>query len=369
MNQTNRTKSFYALIAGCLLTSILFFSCFTQENKDAHKLFIDNNDTNDTQQRGDARIMFYNVENLFDTQDDPDHKDEEFLPDADRHWDEYKYKQKLIKIFKVAAAVGGKKPPELIGLCEIENKSVLMDMIYKTPLSKYNYQIIHKESPDWRGIDVALLYIDKHFRLLKNQFIPVKFPFDPDSKTRDILYAKGVLLQHDTVHLFVNHFPSRYGGRLESEPKRIYVARLLRKHIDSVLSVHPLAKIIIMGDYNDEPTNTSIQYVLEADSQFEAIRPGKLYNLSGYLQANTNTGTYKYQGHWNMLDQIIVTGHCLLDTSGLHVNKKSIGIFRESFLLERDRSYVGYKPYRTYLGYRYNKGYSDHLPVYLDVYE
>ncbi len=360
-------KGYLVVIMISMITAIVFFSCFTNQIKKKPDSFI-NNERMYMLQRGDARVMFYNVENLFDTRDDPDHKDEEFLPGAHRHWDEYKYKQKLVKIYKVAAAVGGEEPPELIGLCEIENKGVLIDLIYKTPLSKYNYRVIHKESPDWRGIDVGLLYLNDQFTLLKNEFISLQFPFDTGSKTRDILYAKGILLQ-DTVHLFVNHWPSRYGGRLSSEPKRVYAASMLRKHIDSVLSVHPYAKIIVMGDYNDEPENKSIQDILKANSQLQNIHRGELYNLSGYLQANTRAGSYKYKGHWNMLDQFIVSGFCLLDSSGLHTSKKSVGVFREKFLLERDHSHVGYKPFRTYLGYRYNKGYSDHLPVFLDLYK
>ncbi len=170
------------------------------------------------------KIMFYNVENLFDTYDDSLINDEEFLPEGDRFWNNHKYYSKLNNIYKVIVAVGGWQPPAIIGLCEIENRTVLNDLVNNTPLVKFEYQIIHKESPDRRGIDVGLLYRKELFQPISYEAIPINFPNNPESKTRDILYVKGIAEKSDTLNIFINHWPSRWGGQLESEDRRLFVA-------------------------------------------------------------------------------------------------------------------------------------------------
>jgi predicted extracellular nuclease len=316
--------------------------------------------------RGDVRIMFYNVENYFDTIDNPLTKDEEFTPDGNRYWTPYKYFAKAKKIYKVIATLGKWNPPEIIGLCEIENKEVLKEIAYKTPLIKFEYGIVHKDSPDWRGIDVGMLYNKKKVTIIKKHFININFPFDPEKTTRDILHATCRISQ-DTLHIFINHWPSRYGGRLQSEPKRMYVATLLKKTIDSIQMANPRAKIVVMGDFNDEPENESITKGLRVVNDLNKIEPNKLYNLSSLIQQKSNEGSYKYKGNWNILDQIIVNGNLLVINKGLSTSPENANIFSEEFLLEEDKQHFGYKPFRTYLGYRYNKGYSDHLPIYLDL--
>lgn len=335
--------------------------------------------------RGFFRIMFYNVENLFDTFDDTLKQDEEFLPKGVKYWSEYRYYQKLNRIYKVIVAVGGWQPPEIVGLCEVENRYVLDGLVKYTPLSKFQYEIVHQESPDWRGIDVALLYLKNKFTLLNYKAIPINFPFDINRKTRDILYVKGITKKNDTLHIFVNHWPSRWGGQLESEQNRVFVASVLRNVVDSIFSINPDANIIIMGDLNDDPENTSILKTLNANTSYDNITNNELYNLSYYLKEKKNAGTLKYQGRWNIFDQFIVSGALISPApdnvgagksgSPLRSDKqKSIYltlddayVFKADYLLEKDETYIGYKPFRTYSGYKYINGFSDHLPVFIDL--
>ncbi len=314
------------------------------------------------------RIMFYNVENLFDTEDDPKKKDEEFLPKGNRFWTKYKYWDKEKRIYKVITAVGGWEPPDIIGVCEIENRKVITDLVNNTPLVKFNYQIVHKESPDKRGIDVGFLYRKETFTLIDKKFLPINFPFSPNSKTRDILYAKGITNSKDTLHIFINHWPSRWGGQLESEPRRVFVASVLRHSIDSLINISKKTNIIIAGDFNDEPNNNSIVKILQASSKVNNIQNDKLYNLSGYIQENKNAASHKYQGVWGMLDQFIVSGYLLNQTNSITTGINDVHIFKANFLMEKDEAYYGFKPKRTFVGFKYNDGFSDHLPVYLDLF-
>ena len=307
-------------------------------------------------QRGDIRVMFYNTENLFDTINNPYTHDEEFLSDGDKHWNNYRYWKKVKKTFQVIAAVGEIKPPELIGFCEVETFLPLYHITQNTPLSKYSYSIIHKESPDYRGIDVALIYRPESLKLLNKEFIPVIFPSDTSKRTRDILLA-SFLVNSDTLQIFVNHWPSRRGGQAYSEPFRIHTANVVQSKIDSLQRVYKNAKIIVMGDFNDEPHNKSLN----------TLSDNGLKNLSKILSNECNCGTYKFQTKWNMLDQILVSPP-LLNQKGLHTRTNSLKIFDSSFLLKNDDKNGGEKPYRTYLGPQYIGGYSDHLPIYIDLF-
>ena len=317
--------------------------------------------------RGFFRIMFYNVENLFDTFDDTLKQDEEFLPKGVKYWSEYRYYQKLNRIYKVIIAVGGWQPPEIVGLCEVENRYVLDGLVKYTPLSKFQYEIVHQESPDWRGIDVALLYLKDKFTPLNYKAIPINFPFDINRKTRDILYVKGITKKNDTLHIFVNHWPSRWGGQLESEQNRVFVASVLRNVVDSIFSINPDANIIIMGDLNDDPENTSILKTLNANTSYDNITNYELYNLSYYLKEKKNLGTLKYQGNWNIFDQFIVSGALIGKEKSIYLTLDDAYVFKADYLLEKDETYIGYKPFRTYSGYKYINGFSDHLPVFIDL--
>jgi predicted extracellular nuclease len=311
------------------------------------------------------RVMFYNVENTFDTIDNPETRDDEFLPDGERHWNTYKYYKKIKSIYKVFVAAGGWELPELIGLCEIENETILKDLTSNTPLSKYEYSYVHQNSPDHRGIDVCLLYNPQEFKPDQKQFIPLNLP-DKYRTTREILYVKGHTSHSDTLHIFINHWPSKWGGEKETNPKRVLAAKTLRRVVDSIFHNNTQANIIITGDFNDEPEKASISNHLKAEKPGNAITSSSLYNLS-YNWARNDMGTHKYQGRWSVLDQFIVSGALLQDTNSLATDEAAAHIFKHPVLLEEDKKHLGKKPYRTFSGYRYNGGYSDHLPIVLDL--
>lgn len=302
------------------------------------------------------RVVFYNVENLFDIKHDTLKHDEEYLPGGMRGWNRYRLHDKLNKLYKVITAVGAWNPPVLAGLVEVENRHVLEMLISQTPLHRFHYQIIHEESPDERGIDVALLYRADQFEVLEHHVWPVSFPFDPDNKTRDILYVKGVLQGQDTLHMVVNHWPSRLGGVAASEKYRLFASRVLAEKMDSLLSLEPYANILITGDFNDEPEDKSMLNLIEHSGN-------RLVNISTHIKL----GTQKHEAAWAVFDQFIVSANLLQETGRLLVKDKTANIFSAAWLLEKDEKYAGFRPKRTYLGYQYHGGFSDHLPVYLDI--
>ena len=317
-----------------------------------------------TQQGVDyLRMMFYNVENYFDTVDDPRTNDNVFLPDGSMRCTQKRYNEKRDNIFRVIANVGEWDPPALVGLCEIENRDVLENLIKNTPLAKYPYSIVHKDSPDQRGIDCALLYRSDYLKCTGQQFIRVRFS-DNRRRTRDILYATFSTNQGDTLHVFVNHWPSRLGGQRQSDPNRMLAASYLREKIDSIFTRNSMANIVITGDFNDGPLDKSLISGLQALSDTAQAKPSALFNLSAY-KMNEPIGTLKYQGKWFVFDQIIVSGGLLRGTLRTEVDNHQI--FKADYLFEPDERYKGVKPFRTYIGLRYNNGFSDHLPVYLDI--
>ncbi len=358
-------RKFIAILAVSIFSLIFLFSCNPQ------KKIADSDDLKtDTVffERGDYRIMFYNVENLFDTFDDTLKNDNEFLPDGEKYWTLSRYYEKLSNIAKVVIAVGGWDPPEIIGLCEIENLYVLEGITKQSALKIFNYKIIHYESPDRRGIDVGFLYLPQKFNPISSKNIRINFPDDPDLKTRDILYVCGTTNKKDTLHIFVNHWPSRWGGMLESEPKRMFVADVLRHTVDSIFKTNSNAKIFIMGDLNDFPDNNSVTKNLRALKDFTDIKSNELYNLSYFLQEEVGKFSHRYQGEAGILDQMIVSGALLNTEANLYTAKENAHVFDAEFLLEKEENFVGYKPFRTYIGYKFHGGYSDHLPVYIDLF-
>jgi len=311
-------------------------------------------------------IMFYNVENLFDLEDDPNTEDDEFTPEGDRHWTYNRLTNKLNNISKAVLGASGWNPPELIALCEIENRNVLEMLLSKTPLQNFTYKIIHKESPDHRGIDVAFIYNEKHFYPLQYQFYSIQDNNGVILKTREIMHVNGILNNKDTLHIFVNHWPSRYEGLLETNQKRIWAAQTLRNGIDELLQDNHNAKIVVLGDFNDQPTDESITKHLEAMKHSGKVDTGKLYNLSsGWL--NSEMGTMKYRSQWFVFDQIMVTGNLLKNDGGLFTESNFAKIINPHFLMEEDATHGGFKPFRTYYGYQYNGGFSDHFPVLLQL--
>jgi len=313
------------------------------------------------------RILFYNVENLFDVFNDSLTNDDEFTPEGERHWNNYRFYKKLNNLSKVIIGIGEWNPPSVIGFCEVENRFVLNKLIYETPLKNFDYKIIHFESPDRRGIDIAMLYRQSRFEPVYYCPVPIQFPDNPESKTRDILYVKGLLGGRDTVHFFVNHWPSRYGGYEASKPRRIFVASVLRHKVDSINAAVSNPNIIIMGDFNDEPGDESIRIELKARSDTAMLTSVELVNLMGLLKKNLSIGTNKYKAEWSMIDQFIVSGNLLHGINPIQVSKEGARIFQSSFLLEEDETHLGYKLNRTYIGPVYHGGFSDHLPVYLDI--
>jgi endonuclease/exonuclease/phosphatase family metal-dependent hydrolase len=309
------------------------------------------------------RIVFYNAENFFDTRNDSLTDDDEFTPEGGRHWNYSKYNIKLNNLYKTLIALGNWNPPDLIGICEVENKQVLLDLVNKTPLSKFNYRIIHANSPDKRGIDVAILYNGERVRVIHSRY------FGVDMKglfTRDILYCKAKL-GNDTCHFLVNHWPSRSGGQLETVPLRQAAALRVRSIADSLTQDHGKVKIVIMGDFNDEPWDKSLSQTLQVKTDTRNTQSACLYNLSNAPGSGKIKGTVKFRGEWTLFDQVIVSGSLIGSLEGLHVGPGDFRIFSESFLLEPDEQYNGFKPFRTYNGYKYQGGFSDHLPVYIDM--
>jgi len=311
-------------------------------------------------------ILFYNVENLFDTKDDPLTEDDEFTPEGSRHWTYQRLNKKILDLSKVILSSSGWQMPGLIALCEIETRKVLDQFVAFTPLKSHSYKIIHKESPDHRGIDVAILYNPDNFYPLSYEYFPLRNKNNSIKRTREILYVSGILNKIDTIHFFVNHWPSRYGGLLETKPDRKLAANLLRQKSEKLFENFNAPKIVILGDFNDQPSDESLMITLKAKKISGEISDKELYNLSFDWMKN-RLGTLKYQSQWSVYDQIIVSGALLNSTSGFIAKPENALIINQPFLLEEDEKYGGQKPKRTYYGYRYQGGFSDHLPVLLKL--
>lgn len=310
------------------------------------------------------RVMCYNVENYFDCVDDSLTRDEEYLPGGVRGWNYNRYVHKQYNIARVIAAVGEWDPPALVGLCEVESRRGLFDLV-RGPLKNLHYRFVHHDSPDARGVDVALLYLPEMFNILHDEAIRITFTDAPNHTTRDILYVSGRVPSGDTLHVFVCHFPSRLGGEMESAGRRKDAALILRNQIDIIQEKNAKANILIMGDFNDYPDNTSLHEVLQAYEPEEPYYQASLYNLMFPLHKE-GKGTHKHEAEWGALDQIIVSGQLLTHQQGFYTTSNDVHIYSVNFLLEDDLKYLGKKPFRTYSGMKYVGGFSDHLPVYID---
>jgi len=301
--------------------------------------------------------MFYNVENLFDTSNDPFTADDDFTPEGLYHWNRDRYFSKLGKIRKVIMGVGNSEFPALIGLCEIENKQVLKDLINTTYFPNNKYGIIHQDSPDERGIDVALLFDKSLFSPIKTEFIPVIFA-DGD-KTRDILMINGKLGK-EVITIFVNHWSSRRGGVKESEPKRMICAETINKKIKQISQADAQANIIIMGDFNESPADAGISSMLnteEKDGRISLIDLGKSVRAKG-------EGSHIYDGKWSLVDQIFVSPALQNKTQNSH--QMTLHIFKPDWI-QFDHKQWGKIPNRTYVRDKFVDGYSDHFPVYVII--
>lgn len=307
-------------------------------------------------------LMEYNVENLFDCRHDSLKEDTEFLPGAARKWTYRRYRQKLTNIAKVIAAVGESQLPDLVALCEVENDHVMRDLTRYSSLKHAGYRYVMTESPDRRGIDVALLYQPATFRLITHRSVRIPLKYKDQKPTRDILHVVGRVMTGDTLDVFVCHFPSRSGGKRRTEPFRICAATVLRAQIDSLVRVRQVPRIVVTGDFNDTPESKTLREVMGAYAPVEKVEAKRLYNL---LADRTDEGSYYYQGEWEIIDQLMVTGALLDPCAPFHTSQGQARILKLPFLLTDDARYGGKIPLRTYYGARYQGGYSDHLPLLL----
>ncbi len=362
-----------------------------------------------------VRVAFWNMENFFDPFVDSTKAYNAFTEDGMQHWTKTRFYRKRNNMYKAILAMSENRPLGLLGMCEVENEYVLSSLFEQTPLKKHNYRWVHYEGPDKRGIDPAIVYSLDHFQLVESAVIPYYNPEDTAYHSRDILYAKFVavspngagdrgslsamtphgetspegvitslgethsegviagltrnLLQaRDTIHVFVNHWPSRYSGELETVGSRSCSAAILRAKVDSIVDAAPEGyrpKVIMMGDLNDCPTDPSVYDVLRARHPSET-EEGCYINLFGKNDGLGFEGTLKHQTDWQIFDQIIVTPG-VMDGEGLRYLEGSARIFHADFMLEDDETYHGKKLFRTYIGPRYFGGFSDHLPVYIDL--
>lgn len=308
-----------------------------------------------------AVIAFYNLENLFDTENDPLINDEQFLPEGDYQWTQERYQRKLENMSKVISLIakeyGG---PVAIGVSEVENRRVLEDLVATDNLKPFNLGIVHYDSPDRRGVDVALLYQKDRFRVIHS------YPYrliteDTNFRTRDQILVTGIIDEIDTVNIIVNHWPSKLGGEKRSMPKRIAAAELSKHISDSLMHANPAAKVLIMGDLNDNPNAKSIVEYLQAKGKVKDVGVNQLFNPMYKLYMD-GIWSYVYRDEPNVIDQIIISYGLLNAQKGFKY--KDARIFRASFLLTKSGSYEGI-PLRTFAGGNYLGGYSDHLPVYL----
>ena len=329
-----------------------------------------------TAEAQDFKIVFWNLENFFDTRDDPLTSDDEFTPMGEKHWSRKKFNEKRNGLAKAILLLADGELPSLIGVAEAENRYVLRQLTEATALSPAGYGIIHKDSPDSRGIDVALLYRKERFSPLKTDFINVRLP-DTSMRTRLILYAKGVLDKLDTIHVFVNHWPSKYGSGVLSDSRREAAAGSLKQYCDSLIFRNSRANILLMGDFNDSPERSAASAFagftnLAENLQGTVLREKSDKKHNGTIQGITSTcksvkGSIRFMGEWELIDHFLVSSNLMDSIEPIYCIPESMEVFSHPYLLENDRQYLGLTPRRTFKGPRYNGGVSDHLPIIMTI--
>lgn len=341
-----------------VLFLVVWFSIFSMPQTRAQKLFKAHT------------VAFYNVENLFDTINDPKTYDDDRTPNGKDNWTGKIYRDKISKTARVISDIGkefSKNAPVVIGLAEIENRAVLEDLVKDPQLIPYNYGIVHFDSPDERGIDVAFLYQKQYFEpenFSKQEVTLYRFD-DPTRRdyTRSQLLVSGKL-DGEVFHFIVNHWPSRSGGESRSRPNRIAAAKVNKKTIDSLQKIDPKAKIIGMGDFNDDPTNVSMKEILKTKADKEDISGADLFNPMENLYKK-GVGSLGYRDSWNLFDQIYMTAPLVgKDYSDFKFYKA--GVFNAAYLIAKDGRYKGY-PFRSFADGGYTGGYSDHFPTYIQI--
>lgn len=308
-------------------------------------------------------VAFYNLENLFDTINDPTINDEEFLPQGGYHWTGFKYENKLKKMAYAISQIGtdvSPVGPVILGVSEIENRTVLEDLVKEPAIKDRNYQIVHYDGPDRRGVDVGLLYNPNYFTVTNSVSHRLYMPEKPNFKTRDQLMVSGYL-QGEKVYVIVNHWPSRYGGELYSRPNRNAAAALTKQICDSIYQTDAKAKIIIMGDLNDDPHNESCSKVLGAKKDKKQVSPQGYYNTL-WKTLSRGIGSLGYNDAWNMFDQIIISGNLAHADRSKELGYWKAEVYNRDFLIVQEGQNKGY-PKRTHQSGIWLNGYSDHFPV------
>ncbi|MCM1107831.1 MAG: hypothetical protein NC388_02115 [Clostridium sp.] len=318
----------------------------------------------------ELRVMSYNAENLFDTIPDTGKDDREFLPASQRGWNSMRYWRKLNDISRVISAVGEDSPPDLVALCEVENDTVMRDLTVRSSLRQLGYRYVMTDSPDRRGVDVALLWQPGRFRLLASYGIRVPSVDNGLKPTRDVLYAKGRLTGGDTLHVLVCHLPSKAGGRRSSQRHRRLALSVVRHAVDSLLAQDSASYILVAGDFNcgagEKLLRQELRLAPEKDEAFVSAS-GVLHALTtddtrGII--HSTSGSYRYQGNWSTLDHLLVSDALYRGRGQWNASGECTAIADFPFLLEPERTHGGKQPFRTYRGPVYHGGYSDHLPVF-----
>lgn len=308
-------------------------------------------------------VGFYNLENLFDTLDTANKRDEDFTPEGRNGWDSEKYAHKLDQLGRVISEIGTGLNPDglsIIGVAEVENENVLNDLVEHESLANRGYEIIFHDGPDRRGIDVGLIYDPQDFQVedWKSYTLSTE---DTSFRTRDQLLVSGNLLG-ERVHILVAHWPSRSGGQKRSEPKRIAAAALGRTIVDSLIAAEPGTKILYMGDLNDDPINKSVTRTMKATGDKSFVNKDKLFNPM-YSLYNKGVGSLAWRDTWNLFDQILLS-------PGIMSNEKNgwsyhtTRVYNKPYLTQKAGNYKGY-PFRTFAGGEWTGGFSDHFPVYV----
>jgi predicted extracellular nuclease len=308
-------------------------------------------------------VGFYNVENLFDTQDDPQTQDDDFTPTGEMKWTEENYSTKLSNLAKVISSLD----VDILGLSEVENREVLEDLIQEPSLRGKAYKIVHEHSRDGRGIDVALLYPENSFLYQSHESLRPSFSFEPGYRSRDVLRVSGLTADGEVLHLYVNHWPSRRGGREESEPRRLVLARLVKASLDKIRQQSPDAHFLLMGDFNDDPHNKGIMEILDAKADPAQLPNDGLYNPMRLLHNPDSYGSLTYRGKWNLFDQFLVSEDLVSGNSSLDYVSGSAEVYHPEWMR------VGYgrsaeAPRRAiFRGEFREDGFSDHFPIRLQL--
>jgi len=313
-----------------------------------------------------ACIAYYNVENLFDTINTPGINDIEFTPEGSNKWNSEKYYDKLAKLSKVIADIGKEVTPDgpaILGLGEIENIHVLEDLANTPLLKSKDYGIVHFDSRERRGVDVALFYQKKYFTVTNSKAYPLTLPWDTNFRSRDQLVVSGIF-DGEPMHFIVAHWPSRRGGEKRSRPLRVEAAKIARHIIDSIQTIEPNAKIVFMGDLNDDPNNVSVVKHLNAAGNKEKLKEGQLYNTM-YGLFKKGIGSLAWRDSWNLFDQIIIT-QAFLNAPANTYTFHNAKVYNKPYITSQDGPFKGY-PFRSYSFGQYVGGYSDHFPTYIFI--